>query len=83
MTSAVSRLFGGGGKGGDQQASLINQLKQMQEQRAISDAQGRQLAVAAQQQAEADLETALTRRKGLGRALLTYRVGSGSQPLGA
>ena len=39
----------------------------------------------AYQQAEADLEAAQTRRKGLGRALLTYRreTASQTQPLGA
>jgi hypothetical protein len=69
----IGKIFGGGGSGSGQQSQLFDMLRQQQEQAALRDAQGRQLALLSKDQAESDNEIAALRKPGLGRALLAYR----------
>ncbi len=73
-------LFGGGGSSAMASAMLMMQMAQQQS--AIQNAQGQQLALTSKDQAKMDNETASLSKPGLGRALLSYSPQKTFQTLG-
>jgi hypothetical protein len=67
----MSGILGGGGGGNSQQLLALEAIQQAQLQKQMTDNEGRQLALASQQQAINDNSAASLAKTGLGRAMLS------------